>query len=35
MAAVTTGLNLETASLVHELISERLADLIGCSCPSE
>ena len=35
MAAVPTGINLETASLVHERISERIADQIGCSCPSE
>ena len=35
MAAVPTGVNLETAILVHERISERIADLIGCSYPSE
>ena len=35
MAAVPTGINLETAILVHERISERIADLIGCSYPSE
>ena len=35
MAAVPTGVNLETAILVHERMSERIADLIGCSCPSE